>query len=572
MNLGPFSEIGVIIGVATIVSLIMRFLKQPLIVGHIFTGILMARYAIGVFQNTETLELFSHLGIAFLLFSVGLNLNPKMLKQYGAASVLNTLGQVFLTGAAGVGVGMLLGFGWITSLYVGVAISFSSTVIVLKLLADKGDMDKLYVKVSIGSLLLQDLIAIILLFAIPIFTGASGTGNGTNIFVTLALGLAAGVGVFAFSHYVIRNLHPYLTKSQELLFLFANAWAIGVAILFQSIGFSLEGGALIAGVALANLPSSHEIAARLAPLRDFFIVSFFVLLGTRLVVSDFNGIIVPAIVLSLFVLVINPLIQLVVLGFLGYRKKTSFQTGMMAAQVSEFSLILVGLGVSLKQVSPAVLSTVTLVGVITIFISTYLIYYSDTLYQYFAPFLGIFERKGVREQAIRTKKYPVILVGGGRVSYDFVQLLRKEKIDFLILDHDPEVIEQLKREGYNCEYGDVSNPDFLEDMKLDEARLVISTAADIEADHIIISTAKRKDTGPLVWVVSNNISNALELYDSGADYVILPHFLGGKYAASLLRRHTRGEINIPNIRKKHIAMLKTRAEYGHEHPQIERRR
>lgn len=572
MNLGPFSEIGVIIGVATIVSLIMRFLRQPLIVGHIFTGILMARYAIGIFQNTETLELFSQLGIAFLLFSVGLSLNPKMLKQYGAASVLNTLGQVFLTGASGVGVSMLLGFGWVTSLYVGVAISFSSTVIVLKLLADKGDMDKLYVKVSIGSLLLQDLIAIILLFAIPIFTGSSGAGDGTNIFVTLGLGLAAGVGVFAFSHYIIRNLHKYLTRSQELLFLFANAWAIGVAILFQNIGFSLEGGALIAGVALANLPSSHEISARLTPLRDFFIVAFFVLLGTKLVVSDFSEIIVPAIVLSLFILIINPLIQLIVLGLLGYRKKTSFQTGMMAAQISEFSLILVGLGVSLNQVAPSVLSTVTLVGIITIFISTYLIYYSDTLYGYVAPFLGIFERKSVREQAIHTKKYPVILVGGGRVGYDFMRLLRKEKIDFLILDHDPEVIAQLKREGYNCEYGDVSNPDFLEDMKLDEARLVISTAADLEADHIIISSAKRKSAGPLVWLVSNSISNALELYDFGADYVILPHFLGGKYAASLLRRHTRGEINILNIRKKHIAMLKSRAENGHEHPPIERMR
>lgn len=570
MNLGPFAEIGVLIGIAALVSLVMRFLRQPLIVGHIITGILVGRYALGLFQNIQTLELFSHLGIAFLLFSVGLNLNPRMLKQYGMASVMNTFGQVVLTGGAGVAVCMLLGYGWITSLYVGIAISFSSTVIVLKLLADKGDLDKLYVKISIGSLLLQDLIAIILLFAIPIVTGSSGVGS--NLLLTLVLGLAAGVGVFAFANYVIRYLHPYLTRSQELLFLFANAWAIGIAILFQNIGFSLEGGALIAGVALSTLPSSHEISARLTPLRDFFIVSFFILLGTRLVVSDFDGILIPAIILSLFVLIINPLIQLVVMGVLGYRKKTSFQTGMMAAQISEFSLILIGVGVSLNQVAPSVMSTVTLVGIITIFISTYLIYYSDKLYRYISPYLDIFEKKQIRERAIKLDRYSVILIGGGRVSYDFIEYFKKENIKFLAIDHDPETIDQLIKQGIACEYGDASDPDFLEDMKLKEANFVISTSPELETNHIVLSVAKRNEKAPLVWVVAHSISNALELYDAKADYVILPHFLGGKYAASLFKRHTNGSIEINEIREKQIELLKDRASVGHEHPQVERLR
>lgn len=570
MNLGPFGEIGVLIGIAAIISLVMRFLRQPLIVGHIITGILVGRYALGLFQNIQTLELFSHLGIAFLLFSVGLNLNPRMLKQYGMASVMNTFGQVVLTGGAGVAISMLLGYGWITALYVGIAISFSSTVIVLKLLADKGDLDKLYVKISIGSLLLQDLIAIILLFAIPIIAGSSGVGS--NLLLTLFLGLIAGVGVFAFAHYVIRYLHPYLTRSQELLFLFANAWAIGIAILFQNIGFSLEGGALIAGVALSTLPSSHEISARLTPLRDFFIVSFFILLGTRLVVSDFSGILIPAIILSLFVLIINPLIQLVVMGVLGYRKKTSFQTGMMAAQISEFSLILIGVGVTLNQVVPSVLSTVTLVGIITIFISTYLIYYSDKLYRYVSPYLGIFEKKQIRERAVKLDTYSIILIGGGRVSYDFIEYFEKENIKFLVIDHDPEIIAQLSLRRVACEYGDASDPDFLEDMKLNQAEIVISTSPELETNHVILSIAKRDKKAPSVWVVAHSISNALELYKANADYVILPHFLGGKYAASLLKRFTSGRVEITTIREKHMEQLIDREFVGHEHPQIERHR
>lgn len=570
MNLDAFGEIGILIGIATVVSLLMRYLKQPLIIGHIITGFLVSKYAIGIFQNIETLELFSHLGIAFLLFSVGLGLNPKVLRQYGKASVLNTIGQVVLTGGAGVLVCMSLGFDWITSLYVGIAIAFSSTVIVLKLLADKGDLDKLYVKISIGSLLLQDLIAIILLFMIPLVTGSAGFG--LDLFNTLALGIAASIGVFLFARYIIGALHPYLTRSQELLFLFANAWAIAISILFAKIGFSLEGGALIAGVALSTLPSSHEISARLTPLRDFFIVTFFILLGTRMVVSDFQGIVMPAIVLSLFVLIINPLIQLAVMGWLGYRKKTSFQTGMMAAQISEFSLVLISLGVALGQVNQQVLSTVTLVGIITIFISTYLIIYSDKLYSYLAPYLGIFERRQIRERAVKIEKYPVIVIGSGRVSYDFIEQFKKEGIKFLVLEHDPDQLNWLNKEGIRSEYGDASDPDLLEDIKLSSAELVISTAPDLETNLIVLSVAKRDKESPKVIVVAHRIHNALELYKAGADYVILPHFLGGKYAVKLLRRHMQGESDLKTVKEKHLEQLKKRVNLGHEHPQIERLR
>lgn len=567
---GPFLEIGLLFGVATLVSLVMRLLRQPLIIGHIITGFLVGHYAIGIFDSTETLELFSHLGIAFLLFSVGLGLNPKMLGQYGKASVLNTLGQVLLTGGAGVIVCLLLGYNLTTSLYVGVAISFSSTVIVLKLLADKGDLDKLYVKISIGSLLLQDLIAIVLLFLIPIVSGAGGEDK--SLIKTLAFGIGAGGGVFLIAHYVIRTLHPYLTKSQELLFLFANSWAIGISILFYNIGFSLEGGALIAGVALSNLPSSHEISARLIPLRDFFIVTFFILLGSRMVVGNIGEIIGPAIVLSLFVLIINPLIQLIVMGFLGYRKKTSFQTGMMAAQISEFSLVLISMGVALGQVDKTVLATVTLVGIITIFVSTYLIFYSDKIYNILSPYLGVFEKKNSHEKSIPQNNYPVILIGSGRVSYDFIKLFLKEKKKFLVVEHDPEVVEQLKVKNIECEFGDAGDPDILEELKLSRAEIVISTAPDLETNLIVLRVAKKDKKSPLVLAVAHRISNAIELYKAGADYVILPHFLGSKYISSLLSRYLHGKNSILKIKLKHLSQLQERVKSGHEHPQIEKLR
>jgi voltage-gated potassium channel Kch len=343
-----------------------------------------------------------------------------------------------------------------------------------------------------------------------------------------------------------------------------------VSALFAELGFSLEGGALIAGVALSTLPSRHEIGARLAPLRDFFVVAFFILLGTRMVVSNYNEILIPAAILSVFVLIGNPLLQLIVMGSMGYRRKTSFQSGMMAAQISEFSLILVALGVSLGQVAPSVLSTVTLVGIVTIFISSYLILYSDKIYSYVAPFLKIFERKKVREKSPRTTRNSAVIIGGGRIGYDFIKIFEKEERQFLVVDHDPEIIENLVREGIPYEYGDANDPDLLDELKIHDVDLVISTVPDFATNLIILSCAKRGGKGPAVIMVSHRIHNALELYQAGADYVVLPHFLGGTYAASLVKKYVKDVVNLQEIRDKHIAHLRDRAQKGHEHPHIER--
>lgn len=565
VQLDIFAQIGLLIGMATIVSLIMRILRQPLIIGHIITGFLVGRFAVGLFQDIETLELFSQLGISFLLFSVGLTLNPKLFREYGLVSIATGFGQVFLTGGVGILICLMLGFGWVASLYVGVALAFSSTVIVMKLLSDKGDLDKLYVKLSIGSLLLQDLIAIVLLFTIPFVSGAEG--NVVDLLRMLAVGVCAGIAVFLFSHYIMRYLHPYLTRSQELLFLFATSWGIGISALFAGIGFSLEGGALIAGVALSTLPSRHEIAARLAPLRDFFIVVFFILLGAQMIISDIGALLVPAIILSVFVLIGNPLLQLIVMGFLGYRKKTSFQTGMMAAQISEFSLILVALGVSLGQVTSGVLTMVTLVGLITIFISSYLILYSDTLYRYLRGYLHIFERKGAKERRLRTHTHEAILIGGGRIGSDFIRLFKEDGTDFLVVEHDPEVTGKLAFEKVPHEFGDASDPDFLEELNMGQARLIVSTIPEFETNRLILQIAKRHRTDIVVMLVAHRVDEALELYEEGADYVVLPHFLGGSYAASLVRTFTEHATKLQKIRHEHITHLQKRRGESVEHPE-----
>lgn len=564
-----FTEFGIILGVATAMALIMRLLRQPLIIGHIITGVLVGPLFWNILRSDEIFLVFSEMGIAFLLFTVGLNLNPHVLKDYGKVSLITGFGQVIITALAGFAISSLLGFNTITSLYIGIALAFSSTIIILKLISDKGDLDKLYAKISIGFLLVQDLIVFTLLFSLPFISGSGGISTDfLSILVRAVIFIGA---VIAVAKIVVARMHPYLSRSTELLFLFSTAWGLGIAVLSRELGFPLETGALVAGVALALLPTRHEVAARLSPLRDFFIIIFFVLLGAQIDLANVGSMVTPAIAFSLLVLVGNPIILMAIMGLLGYRKKTSLQTGFTVAQISEFSLIFLGLGVTLGHVDQSILSLATLVGIVTIFGSTYLILYSDFWYKKLRPFIGVFERKRVIEKKEIKNNHEIIIFGTGRVGFEFVEMFKDRGEKLLVVDHDPEAIRRLEGEGVYCHFGDAGDPEFLDSIEMSKVEIVISTVPDLNTNLLILNRVKSTGDIP-VLVVSHSITNALKLYQYGASYVILPHFLGASYASTLAKRIAEKGEDLAGIRDKHIINLKQRFALGHEHPVIEKYR
>ncbi|PIR89284.1 MAG: sodium:proton exchanger [Candidatus Harrisonbacteria bacterium CG10_big_fil_rev_8_21_14_0_10_40_38] len=566
-----FTEFGLVIIIAALVALLMRVLRQPLIIGHIITGLIVGPLALNIIHNSEIFTLFSEIGIAFLLFTVGLNLNPHVLKEYGKVALVTGVGQVLLSTLIGLIALLLLGISLIPALYISIALAFSSTIIILKLVLDKGDIEKLYTKIAIGFLLVQDVIAIILLFSIPVI--ASGTDSVIKIAALFLRAIALTIGVFLFAKFILGKMHKYVERSSEFLFLVANAWGLGIAVLFKEFGFSLETGALIAGISLASIPSRQEINARLTPLRDFFIVLFFVVLGSNMMVGDMKSVIVPAIIISLVVLIGKPLILMSIMGFMGYRRRTSMQTGFAVAQISEFSLILIALGVSLGHINQKELSLVTLTGLITVFISTYLILYSERLHKHLNPYLKIFERKKLVEKKNIKKEYDFILFGGNRIGFDFIQMFRRKNGKFVVIDHDPEIIEQLKKEKINYEFGDASDVDFLSSLNLKNAELIVSTIPDFDINMLIVAEGKpKKKVGPTIMTVAHSITNALKLYDAGVAYVILPHFLGGKHASEIAKKFIQAAKNTQEIRHDHIKYLERRKVHGQEHPVIERYR
>jgi len=537
-----FIEIGVILFITTIVSMVMKLLKQPLVVGYILSGVLVGPYVFKILHSSDQIELFSKIGITILLFIVGLSLRPENIKETGKVSLVTGLGQIVFTSIIGFFLMVFLGFDKITSLYGSIALTFSSTIIILKLLSDRGDLNKLYGKISIGFLLVQDLVATLLLVVVPFvgsFSSSSGDGMGSTFLILFLRGVGASIILYFISKYILPKLFNYLAKSQELLFLFSVTWGLVLAGLFYKIGFSIEIGALIAGVTLSASNYSFEISSRMKSLRDFFIVLFFVLLGSHLVLAGIGSSIVPAIILSLFVLIGNPFIVFILMNLLGFRKRTGFMAGLTVAQISEFSLILIALGLSLGHINKEAVSLITLVGIITIAGSTYMVLYADKIYSKIKPFLSLIEiRKNNQENNKDTNNsYDIIIFGFGRVGYEFVKVAKKMNHTYLIVDHDPGVIKNIQNLGLNFKFGDAEDVDFLDEINMTDAKKIISTVPDFNTNMLLTEHYREKNKDGVIITTSHFINRAKALYSKGSTYVIMSHYLGAYHASEMILKH-----------------------------------
>ena len=566
-----FIELSIIIGITVLISGIMKLLKQPLIIGYIIAGIVVSPYFLNLIQSTDTIAVFSQIGVALLLFIIGLSLSPKVIKEVGKVSLITGVGQIIFTSLIGFFIGKLLGFSTLISFYIAIALTFSSTIIIMKLLSDKKDLGKLYGKISIGFLLVQDLFVIILLMIISSFSGKIEEISSFSL-ETILGGVLLLVVFILISIYVLPKLSKFFAKSQEFLFLFSIGWGLGIAALFYYVGLSMEIGALIAGITLSISPYHYEISSRMRPLRDFFIILFFILLGSQIVIGEISKFIIPAIIFSLFILIGNPLIVMVLMGLLGYKKKVSFQSGLTVAQISEFSLIFIALGVTVGHLTNEILSLVTIIGLITIAGSSYLILYSDKIYPYISKYLTIFEKKKLKEKEEDTEEYDAFLFGSNRIGDDILKSLKELKKKFIVIDYDPKTIAELSKENIDCKYGDASDSEFLSELNLSSAKLIFSTIPDFETNSLLISETKKANKKAIIIVISHHIDEANELYKKGATYVVMPHFLGGNYASMIIKKNKLNLNKFLKEKEKHLKYLKSKKRLGHEHPKAEKDR
>jgi len=564
-----FIQLAVILLAAFIVSYIVKALKQPIILGYILAGILISPFIVKIGYSGDIVGAFSQLGIAFLLFIVGLHLNPKVIKEVGLPSLIVGLGQIILTFGLGFLISLkILGFSPLTSAYLGIALAFSSTIIVMKLLSDKQHLDSLYGKLTIGILIIQDLVAVAVLMIISSLS--EGKFLLTNEISGLVIGIILLVVMFLIGYLALPRILKSVAKSQELLFLFSICWCFLIAALFSYVGFSMEIGALVAGVILSVSPYSTEISSKIRPLRDFFLIIFFIILGLQIQVSNLRSIIVPSLVLSGVALFLKPFIIMFFMKIFGYTKRTNFFTGGILSQISEFSLIVIGLAFSVGHVGFEIVNLVVLTMVITILVSTYWTDYAQRIYQRISKVLIIFEKNKIRKERKVKEKYDAILFGYNRIGFSILNSLKKLKKNYLVVDFNPDTVIDLNKFHIPALYGDAFDLELLEDLPLDKTRLIISTIPDLETNSLLLEAVREINKKSIVILRAHSIEEALELYKKGANYVLTPHFLGGEYVSNMISHFGLDRKDYGIERAKHVKMLNEIKEKGHRHPEIER--
>lgn len=553
-NSSIFTQLSAIIVLGGGIAVIMRLLKQPLIIGYILTGILVGPSVLNLIHDQHAFEAYSELGITLLLFIIGLGLNAHVIKSLGKISVTTAAAILATVGTVGAFAIQRMGFTNAEAIVIGLALFFSSTIIILKVLSDKREVSRLHGQIAIGVILVDDIVAT---FAL-LFVAAAGTAGSLgfgDIGALLGKGALLGLGLWFVSAKLLPRCIKFLASSQELLFVFTVAWGLGVATLFDLVGFSHEVGALFAGVSLASLPYSIEMAAKLKPLRDFFIILFFVVLGNNLGFGALQESLVPAIILSTIVIIGKPLIVMTTLGSLGYTKLTSFKAAINLSQISEFSIILVVYAASVGLVRPELTAITTLVALITISSSTYLMKYDDSIYRLFEPALRIFERKNPKERKHKDASYPVILFGYHRGGHEFVKTFRQMKERYLVVDYDPDVIENLDRQGIRNAYGDATDEEFLHEISANKAQLVVSMVADMTVNRSLLGYIRYHNPKAVFICHADGYDQAADLYRHGATYVMLPHYLGSEQIGSFIKKKGFSHKAFDTYRKKHVISL-----------------
>jgi Kef-type K+ transport system membrane component KefB len=520
-----FYEFAAMLGLAVGIGFLGRLLKQPLIVSFIAVGLIVGPYGLDLLRSVEKIHLLSEMGIAVLLCVVGLKLDVSLIRTSGTVALSTGLGQVIFTSVFGYLICIGLGFEPVTSLYIAVALTFSSTIIIVKLLSDKKEIQSLHGQISIGFLIVQDIVVIIAMIVLS----AMGTTSEYSVMEEILWVVVKGIGMIVFVILLIRYVMGWITslmaRTPELLVLFALSWAIALAAMSDFMGFSKEVGAFLGGISLASTAYREIISGRLVSLRDFLLLFFFIHLGSQVNVTLIGEQIIPALVLSIFVLVGNPIIVMIIMGLLGYRKRTGFLAGLNVAQISEFSLILAALGLSLGQINEETLGLITLVGLLTIGISTYLIMYSHQIYEVVAPALGIFEKKNpyreVDEEKLFNKKFDIIIFGLGMYGNNIAKSLEQHGFTVFGVDFDPRAVKRWNRKGRAAQYGDADDPELMEILPGD-TQCMISTLPDKQINLALIRYLKSADYKGKIAVTSYYGRTAKELELAGADLILLP--------------------------------------------------
>ena len=571
------SNIGLVFIIATAFAFIAKFLKQPLILAYLVAGVVIGpEIGFAWVQDENTIELISEIGLILLLFIIGLEIDLKKLLSAGRTVLITGIGQFLLCVGLGIGLALLMGFtpagGNFDWLYLAVTLALSSTLVVVKLLYDKSELTTLPGRITLGVLLFQDIWAIVFLALQP---NLHDPHLGT-LLESLVKGAGLVLMTLGLSWYALPRFFSFAAKVPELMLIAALAWCFLVSGAADWLGLSREMGALIAGVSMSTFPYNLDVIAKVINIRDFFVTLFFVALGMKIPQPTVT-MVTAAIGLSLFVLASRLLSVFPVLYWLGNGLRASLIPSVNLAQMSEFSLIIASLGLALKHISPELVATLTFVFAITSVLSTYLIAYNHEIQRRLAPlllklgFTSGADNDDVTEAAEAANS--IVFLGCFREASSIlheIELRAKETenvgilAQILVIDFNPHVLQELKRRGIKCLYGDVAHMDTLHHAHIHSARIVACTISDDilrgTNNLRLLRQARRLCPHARVITAADNLSSAIELYEQNADFVYIARLHSAHYMAELITRAVWDSDGFNVHREEELRLLKQRVE------------
>ena len=563
VDVGVFLQLGIIIIIAALVAFILRLLKQPQLLAYVLVGVFITPI-FGFVVDTNLIESMSLIGIAFLLFIVGLEMDLKSLKSVLFVSTLGSVIQTAILFVLGYLISLSLGFLSLEAAYIGLMLAFSSTMVVMKLLSDKKELSTLHGRIAIGTLLTQDIIAI---FALSIMTSIEGVNSTLLGLALIKFLILFGIAYLA-SRFLFPEIFKFAAKNQELLLILSLAVCFAFSLSFSYIGFPIAIGAFLAGISLGNLEYHIEIISKMKSLKDFFALLFFVSLGMGLSVGVIQKMWFPLLIILALIMLVKPLVIMTIISLFKYTTKPSFMTANSLAQVGEFSLILAAQGLLLGHITQDLFSLIVITVLITITTTSYYVEYNHFFFRLLKKPLSFFDRFTTQgsEYLPSEVKHKIVLCGHDRVGYSILQSLHKRKKQVLVIDYNPEVINQVVEQGYHSIYGDVTDEEIIDKMGLKDLSMFISTIPHVKDNSHLLRKLREVNKHVKVIMTANDIDESFKLYDLGADYVVLPHFLGGEHVSNLIDKIHKKTINLKEHRERHIKHLHHRKKMGHAHP------
>ncbi len=531
-------DFALIVVTATALSFIAKRTGQPTIVAYILTGLLLGPVFFNIVSESEVTRLMSELGLAFLLFLIGIELDFDEIQDILSPVVRIALGQTVLQTSLAFAVSYLLGFSLVETMVLAVCTVFGATPVVVKILADKDEISTLPGKIDVGVLIIQDIILVVTLAVMSAESLSSFTEIGISLGKIVMMSGLIGVLSYTSSRYFLPQVFDRVAENQEALLIHGIAWAFLFISLSDLLGISIEVGAFLAGLSLGQLPYSAELQERIRPLTNFFIMIFFSSIGLTLERAGLLLYWKEAVLGSLVLMAGNFVIMFYLIDRENFTPETSFLGSINMIQVSEFSLVVGALAVSRGFIDGNILGYLSMMALITMSSSSYIINSNRKIYHRVEHLLQMFESEDKKDVEIRELKNHALVIGYDELTRNLLPVLKQHYQDVVVVDRNPENIERLASSDYEFIYGDFHHGEIRKASGIEKAQFVLSVAPDPELNRRML---EHVDPGAIIFLKSDDLEKAAELYELGAHYVITRNILTGERLSEYIKLYLEDE-------------------------------